>query len=156
MRRTRALPGVCMIKFTSILSRYESSEFSQIEAELLGLSERTIRHRCGRFEEEGEAGLVDRRVGKASGKRVPSDREAEVEELYRTRYAGFTAKHLHEHLVGDHKFAWGYTWTKTLFDIPRACSSAPDGAARSAQAASAALAGHDAAPGRLAARVAGG
>ena len=46
--------------------------------------------------------------------RVPLDREAEVEALYRTRYGGFTAKHFHELLVRDHKFAWGYTWTKTF------------------------------------------
>jgi hypothetical protein len=58
--------------------------------------------------------LLDRRLGKASGKRVPVDREAEVEALYRGRYGGFTAKHFHEHLVRDHHFAWGYTWTKTF------------------------------------------
>ena len=34
--------------------------------------------------------------------------------LYRTRYLGFTAKHFHEILVRDHKFTWGYTWTKTF------------------------------------------
>lgn len=104
-----------MIKFLSILSRYEAAEFSQLEAaELLGMSERTFRRWSQRFEEDGEAGLLDRRVGKASGKRVPVGREAEVEALYRTRYAGFTAKHFHEHLVRDHRFAWGYTWTKTF------------------------------------------
>jgi hypothetical protein len=32
--------------------------------------------------------------------------------LYRERYCGFTAKHLHEHLVRDHGFGWGYTWAK--------------------------------------------
>jgi len=56
--------------------------------------------------------LLDRRLGKASSKRVPQDRSDEVEALYRTRYAGFTAKHFHEHLVKDHLFGWGYTWTK--------------------------------------------
>jgi hypothetical protein len=49
---------------------------------------------------------------KASGTRVPADRE--VEALDRSRYAGFTAKHFHEPLVRDHQFVWGYTWTKTL------------------------------------------
>jgi hypothetical protein len=34
--------------------------------------------------------------------------------LYRTRYSGFTAKHFHEHLVRDHNFNWGYTWTKAF------------------------------------------
>ncbi|HKM83481.1 MAG TPA: ISNCY family transposase [Candidatus Acidoferrum sp.] len=104
-----------MIKFSSILSRYEAAEFSQAEAaELLGIGERTFRRWRQRFEDEGEAGLLDRRLGKASGKRVPSDRSEEVDALYRTRYAGFTAKHFHEHLVKEHNFSWGYTWTKTF------------------------------------------
>ena len=115
MRRTEAHQGVRMIKFLSVLSRYEAAELSQLEAaELLGMGERTFRRWNRRFEDEGEAGLFDRRLGKASGKRVPVGREAEVEALYRTRYAGFTAKHFHEHLVRDHRFAWGYTWTKTF------------------------------------------
>lgn len=115
MRWTEAHQGVRMIKFTSILSRYEAAELSQLEAaELLGMSERTFRRWRQRFEDEGEAGLQDRRLGKASGKRVPVDRSEEVEMLYRTRYAGFTAKHFHERLVKDHNFSWGYTWTKTF------------------------------------------
>ena len=115
MRRTEAHQGVRMIKFLSILSRYEAAEFSQLEAaELLGVGERTFRRWRQRFEDEGEAGLLDRRLCKASGKRVPADRSGEVEALYRTRYAGFTAKHFHEHLVRDHHFSWGYTWTKTF------------------------------------------
>ena len=115
MRRTEAHQGVRMIKYLSVLSRYEAAELNQMEAaELLGMSERTLRRWSQRFEEDGEAGLLDRRLGKAPGKRVPVDREAEVEALYRTRYAGFTAKHFHDHLVRDHQFAWGYTWTKTF------------------------------------------
>ena len=115
MRRSEALQGVRMIKFLDVLGRYEAAEFSQSEAaELLGVGERTFRRWRQRYDEDGEAGLLDRRLGKASGKRVPLDREAEVEALYRTRYSGFTAKHFHELLVRDHKFAWGYTWTKTF------------------------------------------
>jgi transposase len=113
MRRTEALQGVRMAMFLNILRRWESAELNQEEAaELLGISERTFRRWQSRYEEEGEAGLLDRRLGKASGKRVPSDRAEEVEALYRERYQGFTVKHFHEHLVKDHGFGWGYTWTK--------------------------------------------
>lgn len=102
-----------MMKFLDILSRYEAADFSQLEAaDLLGIGERTFRRWRARFEDEGEAGLLDRRLGKASGKRVPIERSEEVEALYRTRYDGFTAKHFHEHLVADHAFNWGYSWTK--------------------------------------------
>lgn len=113
MRRTAALQGVRLIKFIDVLGRYEALEFNQLEAaEVLGVGERTFRRWRQRFEEDGEAGLLDRRLGKASGRRVPVNREMEVEALYRTRYSGFTAKHFHEHLVQRHGFAWGYTWTK--------------------------------------------
>jgi transposase len=113
MRRTEALQGVRVIKFRSVLDRYESSELNQIEAaELLGITERTFRRWCHRYEEAGDGGLLDRRLGGVSGKRVPADREQEVEALYRARYSGFTARHFHEHLVRDHQFGWGYTWTK--------------------------------------------
>jgi transposase len=66
---------------------------------LLGVGERSFRRWCRRYEEEGETGLLDRRIGKATGRRVPEDRCDEVEHLYRTRYQGFTARHIHEHLV---------------------------------------------------------
>jgi transposase len=115
MRRTEALQGVRMIKLRSVLDRYEASELSQLEAaEVLGIGERTFRRWRRRFEEEGEAGLLDRRLGKRSGKQVPVDEAMRVEELYRARFSGFTAKHFHEHLVRDYGFRWGYTWTKTF------------------------------------------
>ena len=114
MRRTEALQGVRMAVFLNLLHRWDSAELNQEEAaEVLGVDVRTFRRWTRRYEEEGEAGLLlDRRRGKASGKRVPVDRAEEVERLYRERYQGFTVKHFHEHLVQDHGFGWGYTWLK--------------------------------------------
>jgi transposase len=113
MGRTEALQGVRMAMFLNVLNRWESAELNQAEAaELLGVSERTFRRWRDRYDEDGAAGLVDGRLGKASGKRVPVDRAEEVERLYRERYQGFTVKHFHEHLVKDHGFGWGYTWLK--------------------------------------------
>ena len=126
MRRSEALQGVRMLRFRDILGRYESNEFNQMEAaELLGVSERTFRRWWQRFEDGGETGLLDRRLGKSSGKRVPLDREQEVETLYRTRYSGFTARHFHEHLVRHHRFNWGYTWTKTFLQSKGLLERAP-------------------------------
>jgi len=99
---------------------------SQLEAaELLGVDERTFRRWCRRYEEAGEAGLVDRRLGKPSPKRVPWSEAERVERLYRERYAGFTVKHFHEHLVKDHGFLWGYTWTKTFLHGRNLVAPAP-------------------------------
>src|SRR5271167_1059061 len=151
MRRTEALQGVRMAVFLNVLDRWESAELNQEEAaELLGVSERTFRRWTRRYEEEGEAGLLDRRLGKASGKRVPVDRAEEVGRLYRERYQGFTVKHFHEHLVKDHGFG---SW----LHLDQASSSVDGGGRESAaqggapaQARAAAAAGDDAAPGRLA------
>jgi hypothetical protein len=113
MRRPEARQGVRMLKFMDVFGRWDAAELSQLEAAgLLGVGERTFRRWCRRYEDEGVAGLLDRRIGKASGKRVPVDRCEEVERLYRTRHQGFTARHFHEHPVRDHRFAWSYSWTK--------------------------------------------
>src|SRR5947209_1414960 len=126
MRWSEALQGVRMVRFRSVLKRYELDELNQIEAaEMLGVSERTFRRWCRRFEEEGETGLLDRRLGHPSGKRVPADDEAEVERLYRTRYRGFTARHFHEYLVRDHLFRWSYTWTKLFLQSKGLLDKAP-------------------------------
>ena len=104
-----------MLRFMDAFGRWDAAELNQLEAaELLGVGERTFRRWCRRYEEAGEAGLLDRRIGKASGKRVPVDRCEEVERLYRTRHRGFTARHFHEHLVRDHRFAWSYSWARAF------------------------------------------
>ena len=126
MRRSEALQGVRMVRFRSVLGRYEADELNQIEAaEMLGVSERTFRRWRRRFEDEGEAGLLDRRLGRPSAKRAPADDEAEVERLYRTRYRGFTAQHFHEHLAREHLFRWSYTWTKLLLQSKGLLEKAP-------------------------------
>ena len=115
MRRSALLEGIRMLKFGKIHERYEREELSQVEAaELLGISERTFRRWCGRYREDGVAGLEDRRLGTPARTRVPEAEADGVAALYRTRYAGFTARHFHEHLVQSHGFRWGYTWTKSL------------------------------------------
>ena len=53
-----------------------------------GSNVRTFRRWTRRYEEDGEAGLLDRRLGKASGKRVPTDRAEEVERPDRRALPG--------------------------------------------------------------------
>jgi transposase len=72
MRRSEALQGVRMVRFQSVLRRYEANHVCRAEAaEMLGVSERTFRRWCRRFEDEGEAGLLDRRLGCPPSKRMP-------------------------------------------------------------------------------------
>ena len=114
MNRATWLQDRRMLKFRDVLSRWERRELSMMEAgELLGMSERQFRRYRDRFEEEGEAGLIDRRLGKPSVKRIAAAEVDRMLELYRTVYRGWNVKHFHEHGFRDHKFSWGYTWTKT-------------------------------------------
>src|SRR5260370_42591896 len=68
-----------------------------------------------RYDEDGLAGLVDRRLGKASVKRVPIDKIVWMLGQYRTHHMGWNVKHFHEHLRRQHDFGWGYTWTNLQF-----------------------------------------
>jgi transposase len=102
-----------MQKFRDVLSRWESKSLSALEAaEILGCSERQFRRYRARYEEEGLEGLIDKRLGRASAKRVPADDIAWMLDEYRTRYRGWNVKHFHEQLVKNPSFRWGYTWTK--------------------------------------------
>jgi transposase len=114
MNRTAWLQDRRMQKFRDVLSRWESGALSMMEAgELLGLSERQFRRYRERYEEDGLEGLIDRRLGKPSPKRVPSADAQLMLELYGGAYRGWNVKHFHEHLQRDHGFRWGYTWVKT-------------------------------------------
>jgi hypothetical protein len=114
MNRTERVQDRRMKKFLDVLSRFERRELGQLDAAgLLGMSERTFRRYCERFADEGEIGLRDKRLGKASAKAVPVDEVARMLGLYRSIYRGWNVKHFHEHGVREHSFTWGYTWTKT-------------------------------------------
>lgn len=107
-------PEVRMARYLEGLSRYRVGKFSCLEAaEFLGISERHFRRLRDVYEAEGAEGLIDKRRGRASGRRAPVDKIEWVLEQYRTRYWDFTAKHFHEEITKA-GFDLGYTWTKTL------------------------------------------
>ena len=84
MTRTAWLQDRRMQKFREVLSRWDGGDLSMQEAgELLGMSERQFRRYRDRYEEDGEDGLRDRRLGKISTRRVPAEAIEEMLELYR-------------------------------------------------------------------------
>jgi transposase len=114
MNRTTWLQDRRMEKFCEILSRWKARELSAMEVgEILGCSERQFRRYRRRYEEEGLSGLFDKRLGRASARRVPVDQLAWMLSEYRTRYTGWNVRHFHEHLRRRHNFRWSYTWVKT-------------------------------------------
>src|ERR1700759_1324988 len=105
--------GVRRMRFSSLLDRQEPGEISQEEAaEMLGVHVRTFQRWSVRYEDEGEAGLADRRVGRRSPRRAPQEELERRLGLYRNKYADFTVKHFHEQLVKRHGYKLGYTVTK--------------------------------------------
>ncbi len=114
MNRTAWLQDRRMQKFRDVLSRWDAGSLSMLEAgELLGMSERQFRRYRDRYAEDGLKGLIDRRLGKPSPKRVPAAERQRMLELYDGTYRGWNVKHFHEQLVREHGFRWGYTWVKT-------------------------------------------
>ena len=126
MNRTMWLQERRMEKFFDVLGRFEAKRLSALDAaELLGMSERSFRRYRRRYEEEGLQGLFDRRLGKASSRRVSVDRIEWVLEQYRTRHVGWTVKHFHDHLREHHGFRLSYTWTKTALQRAGLVARAP-------------------------------
>src|SRR3979490_3460626 len=96
MNRATWLQDRRMKKFRDVLSRWEAGELSMMEAgELLGMSERQFRRYRGRYEEEGADGLIDRRLGKPSPKRVPAAAARLMLQLYGSVYRVWHTQHFH-------------------------------------------------------------
>jgi transposase len=81
-------------------------------AEIIGVTDRTMRRWRERLEAEGYSGLVDRRKGKGSDKRVPLARVEEVLRLYREVYFDLNIRHFHEKLSEEHGIELSYTWVQ--------------------------------------------
>jgi transposase len=81
-------------------------------AEILGVTDRTMRRWRQRYEEHGYDGLYDRRKGRPSPKKIAVKTLEEVLELYREKYFDFNVRHFHEKLVEEHGIDLSYTWVK--------------------------------------------
>ena len=81
-------------------------------AELMGISERQMRRWRKRLEEQGPKGLLDRRRGTPSHRRIPQAKAEEVLSLYRDKYFDLNVRHFHEKLRENHQIGLSYTWVK--------------------------------------------
>jgi transposase len=81
-------------------------------AEILGISCRQMLRWQTRFKHEGYEGLIDRRRGVPSQKRVPLETVETVLRLYQEQYFDFNVRHFHEKLGEEHGIKLSYTWVK--------------------------------------------
>jgi transposase len=70
-------------------------------AEILGVTDRTMRRWREKLEKDGYAGLADRRKGK-SPKRIPLATIEQVLKLYKETYYDLNIRHFHEKLWEEH------------------------------------------------------
>ncbi|WP_418319556.1 ISNCY family transposase [Piscinibacter sakaiensis] len=75
-------------------------------AQLLGLSIRQVKRLCRRVREAGASGLISRRRGRPSHRRIALQQRDHVIGLVREHYADFGPHLAHEYLQRDHDFAW--------------------------------------------------
>jgi transposase len=81
-------------------------------AEIVGVSDRTMRRWHARLEKHGYSGLADRRKGKESAQRIPLTTAEEVLRLYREEYYDLNMRHFHEKLQEEHDIELSYTWVQ--------------------------------------------
>ena len=101
------------MKIQEVILRAMSKQITWWQAaEIIGISDRSMRRWRERYEQFGYDGLFDRRQGKPSPKRVPWATAERVLQLYREKYSDFNVRHFHEKLREEHAIRLSYTWVK--------------------------------------------
>ena len=83
-------------------------------AEILGVSERTMRRWKLGYKKHSFRALFDGRKGKPNWRKAPAEEVEKVLGLYREQYYDLNVRHFHEKLVEKHSIPWSYTWLKNV------------------------------------------
>ena len=102
-----------MMKLQDVLLKAMAKKITWWDAaEIIGVTDRTMRRWRERLEEQGYDGLGDRRKGRPSPKRVPLATVEEVLRLYREVYGDLNIRHFREKLGEEHGVHLSYTWVQ--------------------------------------------
>jgi transposase len=103
-----------MMKAQEVILKAAAGKLKWWEAaEIMGVTDRTMRRWRDRLNEHGYSGLWDYRKRQPSPKRVPMATVEKVLQLYREKYLDFNVRHFHEKLRDEHDVKLSYTWVKT-------------------------------------------
>ena len=101
------------MKVQEVMLRAMSGQLHWIQAaEILGISDRSMRRWRERYERGGYDGLFDRRRRRPSPKRMPFEKAQQILSLYRERYRGWNVAHFHDQLREHHRIRVSYHWVK--------------------------------------------
>ena len=149
MRRSSEAAWERMMKVQEVILRAMAKRITWWQAaEILGISDRSLRRWKRRYEQYGYDGLFDRRRQRPSPRRVPMEVAEQVLRLYREKYADFNVRHFHEKLREEDSIQLSYTWVKLAFAGGRAGGEGAEAWSASEGAEAKATGGDDAAPGR--------
>jgi transposase len=102
-----------MMKLQDVLLKAMAKKITWWEAaEIIGVTDRTMRRWRERLERDGYSGLADRRKGKPSFRRVPLATVQEVLRLYQEKYFDLSIRHFHEKLRQEHGIELSYSWVQ--------------------------------------------
>jgi len=125
MRRTELLQEVRIMRFEEAFEGWQRRRLTQAEAaRMLGVCERTFRRQINRYEDDGLAGLMDKRLSQPSHRRAPVDEVMRVIERYRSRHRGWSAKHFYSWYRRDGG-SRSYTWVKRRLQDTGLIAKAP-------------------------------
>ncbi len=103
-----------MMKIQEVVLKAMAGKLKWWEAaEIIGVTDRTMRRWRERYQEHGYSGLWDYRKRSPSPKRIPVAVLEQVLQLYREKYFDFNVQHFHEKLKEEHGINQSYTWVKT-------------------------------------------
>jgi len=106
-----------ILKIQEVIAKAIAGKLTWWEAaEIMGVTDRTMRRWRGRIEKNGYSSLYDRRKH-PSPKRVPLDQAQRVLSLYQEKYSDFNVRHFHEKLVGEHQIDLSYSWVKKALQL---------------------------------------
>jgi transposase len=103
-----------MMKIQEVILKAMAGKLKWWEAaEIIGVTDRTMRRWRERYQEHGYGGLWDYRKRSPSPKRIKVEVLEQVLQLYREKYFDFNVQHFHEKLQEEHGIQQSYTWVKT-------------------------------------------
>jgi len=102
------------MKIREVITRAMSGKINWLQAaEIIGITDRSMRRWRERLKVQGYEGLFDRRTRRPSARRIDIATMETTLRLYREKYFDLNVKHFVEKLHADHKIQISYTWVKT-------------------------------------------
>jgi len=106
-----------ILKVQEVIAKAIAGKLTWWEAaEIMGVTDRTMRRWRGRIEEGGYTSLYDRRKH-PSPRKIPLEQAQGVLKLFQEKYSDFNVRHFHEKLASEHGIQLSYTWVKKALQL---------------------------------------